>query len=404
MHKFSFNSQALSYKGFKNCVRYAAVKFNSSFSNLPSKFSARNFKNTALEDFIHLLEAFDLNTLDNRPHSSHLMKEFRVFRDTIISGNSPMLKLKFIDPRFTILAIISFDDELKAYCNLVKKSTSSKNISITDPFFSHLRPDNKEFYFTAVSFVVFSTVGGINSFKQVDIIIEAYSEAAWYDENSDIFKANIITNFVASIHQKFFENPGAKIYDSNQALIRLLKYSEVKAFNDIDIQAVSKKVKCFTLDPLICNVDIVRKEISYGHPGFFEVSNNRFVIRGSSDFNPLKVYCEFLTVKFYEYIFNRVETEGEFIFFLEDDIKSCLVDANNAHTLSSYFDLSLNNVHRLNLSAMAHFDLTGYSYPRQEVESPAVKSLRASLVDKNLLMQRSIIDFSVLLALYNSWC
>ncbi|OED35937.1 hypothetical protein AB834_03535 [PVC group bacterium (ex Bugula neritina AB1)] len=399
MYKFSFNSQPLSYEGFKNCIRYASAKFGLKLFDHPrSKFSARNFKNTALKKFIYILEAFDLNTFDNIPNGFRRMEEFCVFRDSIISGNSPILKLKFIDPRFTILAIISFDHELITYCNLVKKSSNSKKLSITDPFFSHLRVNDKEFYFTAVKFVLLSTVGGINCFKQVDTIIEAYTKAFCYDGNSDIFKVNIITNFVASIHQKFFENPNSKIYDSNQALIRLFKYSEVNAFNDIDVNTVSKKIKCFTLDPLICGVDVTLKKISYEYPGFFEVSNNRFVIKGSSDFNPLKHYCEFLTIKFYEDIFNRVETEGEFIFFLEDDIQSCLVDANNSNTLSSYFDSSLNNAHRLNLSVIANFDLTGHTYPIQ-VESSSVKSLRASSVDKNLLMKSSIADFCVLLVL-----
>ncbi|OED35938.1 hypothetical protein AB834_03540 [PVC group bacterium (ex Bugula neritina AB1)] len=398
MYKFSYNSRPISYEGFKNCVRYAAAKFDFNFS-IPSKFSENNFKDTVIKDFVLKLKLYDINVFDTRPNGFRQKKEFCIFRDSIVSGNTPILKLKFIDPRFTVLAIVSFDSCLIAYCNLVKDSVGSKCISVGDPFFSHLGVNNKGFYLNAVRFIVLSTVGGLDYLNQVSVIIEVYNKAFPHDNITDAAKIDLIRNFATKIHNQFFKGSNAKLYEVNNSLIRLFKYSEVKAFNNIDVGNASKKIRRFTINPLIRSVDITFKEISYESYGFFEVSNFRFAIKDNpSDFNPLKVYCESLTVNFYEYIFNRVKTDGEFIFFLEDSIQSCLVDANNAHTLSSYFDLSLHNIYNINLSVMTYFDLTSEELSVQFVNE-AVINLKATPLNNNLLMQGSIINFYVLLAL-----
>ncbi|OED36992.1 hypothetical protein AB834_02330 [PVC group bacterium (ex Bugula neritina AB1)] len=398
MFKFSYNSQPLSYEGFKNCVRYAAVKFGFNFS-ISSKFSENNFRDTIIKDFALKLKAFDINVFDTRPNGLRQKKEFCIFRDSIVSDNTPILKLKFIDPRFTIPAILSFDSRLIAYCKFIKDSGSSERLSINDPFFLHLGVNNKTFYFDAFRFVVLSTIGGLDYINQVSIISEAYSEAFPHDNKPEVVTIDLIRNFTTQIHNTFFNDPNRSLYKVNESLIRLFKYSEVKAFNNIEVGNISKKISCFKIDPLICSVNIISKEISYESYGFFESSNFRFATKGySSDFDPLKVYCEFLTVKFYEHIFSRVKVEKKFIFFLEDSIQSCLVDANNAQTLSSYFDWSLHNIYNLNLDVMTYFDLTWGEYPVQLV-SPAVNNIKIIPLNENLLMQSSIINFCVLLAL-----
>ncbi|OED35875.1 hypothetical protein AB834_03700 [PVC group bacterium (ex Bugula neritina AB1)] len=380
MVKPFYNSQSLSFEGFKNCIRYASVNFDSSF-NISSKFSKNNFMDTVIKDFVQKLKAFDLNLFDVRPGGTYKTQEFLIFRDSVISGKVPTLRLKFIDPRLVILALVSCDDEVITYSYIIEDSSNNcKDFRIKNSFFATLElTDNRAFFFNAVRFVILSTVGGINCLKQTSIVLEAYTKVARYDSDAYVCKIDIIFNFFAIIREKFLENSESSIYVSNQNLIRLFKHSGSNAFNDINIRDAGKVVKFFKFDPLIGDAVLIFNKVSYEPSTFLDVSTDNYSIEDSSDFSPLREYCEYLTVRFYEYIFNRVETGGEFIFCLEDDIKSCLVDANNAHTLSSYFESSLNNVNKLNASAMGCLDLMPQS----------------SLLDNNLLISNFIMDFRV---------
>lgn len=395
MIKPFYNSQPLSYEGFKNCVKYASVHFDSSF-NISSKFSETNFMDTVIKDFIKKLKSYDINLFSKRPYGSHKMLEFCIFRDSVISGKVPILRLKFTDPRLVILAIVSSDDELMTYCNIVEDpSKNYKDFSIQDPFFSLLEFKNKAFFFEAVRFIVLSTVGGINSSQQAGIITEAYIKVVQHDNDINACKTGLIYNFVEIIREKFFGHSRPyNLHSSIKSLKGLFKHSEVKFFNDINVGNKSRVVKCFKFDPLVGSAALTFKEVLFEPITFFDVPADYPPIKCSSEFFLLRVYCEFLTVKFHEYIYDKVESDdnGTFTFCLEDGIGSCLVDANNAFTLSSYFDLSLNYIHNLNVQAMYERDFTGDS-TLKDYSSFYVSVCKSSSLNKNLLMQNFIINF-----------
>ncbi|OED35874.1 hypothetical protein AB834_03695 [PVC group bacterium (ex Bugula neritina AB1)] len=396
MPKPFYNAQPLSCEGFKNCVRYASIKFDSSFS-IFSKFSENNFMDTVIKDFILKLKAYDLNLFSKKSNGQYLMREFLTFRDSVISGKAPILRLKFVDPRLVILAIVSFDDELMTYCNIVEDPAKNYvNFSIKNYFFSRLKFKDKVFYFEAVRFIVLSTVGGINTYQQVRIITEAYTKVAQNDNDSNAFETGTISDLVGIIRDKFFGHTGtSSLYKSDLLLEGLFKHSEIKSFHEISVGNVSRFFKCYKFDPLIGSSILTSKEISFEPLTFFEVPADCSSINRSSEFFLLKVYCEFLTMKFHEYIFNQVEADGTFIFFVEDGISSCLVDANNAFTLSSYFDLSLGDIHKLNARAM--YTRNFYNFATLKEYSTIYAFIRKeSSLNKNLLMQNSIIDFSCL--------
>ncbi|OED36993.1 hypothetical protein AB834_02335 [PVC group bacterium (ex Bugula neritina AB1)] len=354
-----FKVSELTHKGFKNCVIYASLTFDPSFSNIPTKFTARNFKNTALKDFIHIVETFDIKAFDNRPNCDELKGDFLEFREAILKGIAPTLTLKFVDPRLVIISIVYPDNDFLIYCNIVEKTSEGyQDFNPNDPLFSHLEPCNKAFFFDIVRFIILSTVSDIDFREQVCTISEAYTKVV-KDNLSDVRRIQLIINFVIKIRSKFFDEVNSPFGQ----LSNLLKESARERRHQYIIRSIvdpqpKPSIRYIVDTPSSSENDVKTKQefSSYNRLILFKSPRSYFVRSNSKGFFILRSYFELLNSEFHIYVFNLAVADNRFAYYLGEDMQSCRVGANDVNTLTIYFDRSFKNLHKHNHKLVNNLD------------------------------------------------
>ncbi|OED35939.1 hypothetical protein AB834_03545 [PVC group bacterium (ex Bugula neritina AB1)] len=354
-----FKVSELTHKGFKNCVIYASINFDPNFSNIPSKFTARNFKDNALKDFISIVKTYDINTFDNRPNGNKLKEDFIKFREAILKGIAPTLTLKFVDPRLGIISMLYPDNDFIIYCNMVEKTSKGyQGFNSDDPLFNHLEQRNKSFFFDVVRFIILSTVSDIDFREQVCTISEAYSKTV-QDNLSDVRRIHLIINFVTKIRAKFFDDIDSPFGRLNNLLDKSFRERRhqrlMRDFVDPKPTPYFRYI-VESKDSNEFNVQTIEEVSSYKQSILFERPSGYFVSNNSRDFSILRLYLQFLNADFHMYIFNLAVADDQFAYYLSKGMQSCRVGANDVNTLTIYFDRSFKNLHKHNRRLVNNLD------------------------------------------------
>ncbi|OED35873.1 hypothetical protein AB834_03690 [PVC group bacterium (ex Bugula neritina AB1)] len=379
-----FYTSPITYNGFKSCVKYAEAVFDSELG-VSVIYTRNNFKLQAIPDFIGKVKAFDSHSLINKPNGFSLFIEFKLFKNSILSGNVPDVQLNVPEIRITMLTLIYYmsSDVANnlACCNVLDKYDISNPLFFEEASFFKVNVGNVSIPFRVVKFVLLTTLEGISSHNQASTI--HYTG----DITQVLSKASLskIHSIVNVIRATFFEGPQSRFYLISKYLQDLFErsdssffqYSSILKFNLINVETIYYNYLSF---------DMFEKSDLKVRVPFFTADSKTFFSKSSpKDFAVLKAYSDFLVIGLYQdLLYNEVASKRQLSCFRGIGPDSFIVNANKVKSLEKYFKLSFNRIRE------KHYDFFKPFYINQGLVSPAEYSER---IDKSLLKSNYSISF-----------
>ncbi|OED35935.1 hypothetical protein AB834_03525 [PVC group bacterium (ex Bugula neritina AB1)] len=337
-----FRGGSLTYHGFKNCIEYAEEAF---YPDLKTSrdYTPRDYRGAAIRDFFHNLEKADKSHILDIGGFS-LLQEFNAFKHELIDLSiSPYVQVNLLELRFIILSIISKDSKFLTTCNLLHDTDVSHWGN--DPFLDSggFIIDYAPLPFRAMKYVVLTTINGVNIQDQVttlhktnlldirggkrigfeEIIKKVKATRDIFFEFYSIFFRSSVNDFLCNI----FKDPSNKfIQNSRLYFNKTQPVVNLKGFCDGEVRDIFLSFEdSVPIDS--SNVDSILSEHS---------------------FSILNVYCDFLVMKFYEELFNKVVRENKIFFYPASDQNSFMVSANHVNTFQSHVKASFMTVYQMN--------------------------------------------------------
>ncbi|OED36990.1 hypothetical protein AB834_02320 [PVC group bacterium (ex Bugula neritina AB1)] len=352
-----FFSNSITYVGFDNCVKYAAIVFSPELI-VSTHYTKNNYQSRAIPEFIKRVVEFDCDTLMGSMGGINLFTEFIIFKNTVLQGNAPNVQLNILEIKIIILALVYYSNSNSA------EGVDCRNFldiyDIDDPSFFEESPFFRfEFKdvlvpYSIVRFVLLTTLDGMSVHSQASIIEESRGLPRVL-QNS---RVSGIYFLVKEIRITFFEDVKSRFYPISKYLLSMSKKSNHNFFqhyNGFSFDYLTISTTYYSGDTL--------RQLEKTNVNFQVYSSVKGINALLSDVNSsskgiivLNAYIDFLTN---ELLRSLVSTKAKkYISFCPHqgiNINSFIVDVNKVNSLRECFSSSFLNIREIHYGLLKRF-------------------------------------------------
>ncbi|OED35872.1 hypothetical protein AB834_03685 [PVC group bacterium (ex Bugula neritina AB1)] len=340
-----YQTDRLTFKGFESCVEYAENAFYPDF-RVARDYTKKDYILRAKQEFFRNVEGaskshiLDIGGFD-------LLREFNFFKNGLVyRDQSPYVQVNLLELKFTILSIISNDSKFINTCNLQYDNDISHWGN--DPFLHSggFIIDDAPLPFRAMKFVVLTSLNGISIEDQAITLYKTnlvyFNEDKVYDLNKIIKNVYVTRKMFLTFYSIFFKSSinkflGEMFKDSSNDFIQNSRFYSNKICS-VDFKG-------------FCDLELKDMNLSFKESIPID-SSNVDLITAEHQFSILNIYCDFMVIKWYEELLNKIITENKILCYPGSDKNSFIVNANHIKILQSHVKYSFIKVYQINVKLL----------------------------------------------------